>query len=170
MTRELLLLRHGKSDWTSAARGDFDRPLAKRGRKAVKRMARWVRVQGLAPDVIVSSPALRARETALRFCRFAALADSRVRWDDAVYGADLETLLAVLATAHAGVGRMMLVGHNPGFEELLGFLAGDGVEAGTRGRMPTAALACLAMPDVWTDLARGCARLVCLIRPRELTA
>ena len=92
MSRALLILRHGKSDWDSGAADDFHRPLAKRGRKAVKRMAQWLRAHGELPARIVSSPATRARETTLRFCRHAGLADSIVVWDEAIYGADVPAL------------------------------------------------------------------------------
>ena len=96
MACELLIFRHGKSDWGSDALNDFDRPLARRGRKAVKRMASWLRDQSLLPEHILSSTAERARQTALRLCRYADIPETRVEWRDAIYAADLETLLDVL--------------------------------------------------------------------------
>jgi len=168
-SRELLILRHGKSDWTTGAATDFDRPLAKRGRKAVKRIARWAREQDCLPDAVVSSPALRARQTTHRWCRRAGIADLPVVWESAIYMADPGTLLRVLARAPSAAGRVLLVGHNPGLEELLCYLAGGAAPlAGNSNPLPTAAIARLRMPADWRQLDPGCARLLALVRPRDL--
>ena len=169
MSRELLVFRHGKSDWGTDAADDFERPLAKRGRKAVARMARWLQDQDLAPDCIVSSTAVRAEQTTLRLCRHAGLSESIVTWTEVIYEAGLGTLLAVLAGVDPGCRRAMIVGHNPGFEHLVEHLSGGPIQAppGSPG-FPTAALARLAMPDDWSHLARGSAELLALVRPREL--
>lgn len=171
MARELLIFRHGKSDWDSAASSDFDRPLAKRGRKAVKRMAHWLREQNLLPQRILSSPAERARQTAVRLCRFVEIPESRIVWEEAIYAAEVEDLLAVLANDSGQNGRLMIIGHNPGLEELVEYLAGKPIEAPTgTPALPTAALARLTMPHDWRRLESGCARLVSVMRPRELFA
>lgn len=169
MPRELLVFRHGKSDWGTDAADDFDRPLAQRGRKAVKRMALWAREQDVLPHRIVSSTAERARQTTLRFCRHGDIPDSAVAWTDAIYEAGVATLLTVLAEMDPGCDRLMIVGHNPGFESLVEYLTGRPIQVppGTPA-FPTAALARLAMPDDWARLERGCADLLTLLRPREL--
>jgi len=159
MTRELLVF----------PLADFDRPLAKRGRKAVKRMARWLKEQAVAPDRILCSPAKRAEQTALRLCRGVGLTESIVAWEDAIYDAELQTLLEVLARQAEQEDRVMIVGHNPGLEELVEYLAGERLDSSTgKPKFPTAALARLEMPGDWTRLERGCARLVSVTRPREL--
>ncbi len=169
MARELLIFRHGKSDWGSDAVNDFERPLARRGRKAVKRMASWLREQDLLPQRILSSPAERARQTALRLCRHAEIPESRIVWEETIYAADLGALLDVLADAPGRHGRMLLVGHNPGLEELVEYLAGALIEAPAGSpALPTAALARMAMPYEWKRLESGCAQLVSIHRPREL--
>ncbi len=167
--RELLILRHGKSDWGGDAVNDFDRPLARRGRKAVKCMASWLREQGLLPEHILSSTAERARQTALRLCRHADIPESRVEWQEAIYAADLQALLDVLVNALQQHRRTMIVGHNPGLEELVEYLAGESIKApvGTPA-LPTAGLARLSMPDEWQRLESGCARVLSINRPREL--
>ena len=171
MTRELLIFRHGKSDWDSNAAGDFDRPLARRGRKAVKRMAFWLSDQNLLPQSILSSPAERARQTALRLCRYADIPESRVIWEESIYAADVPALLEVLAEAPGQHGRMMVVGHNPGLEELVEYLSGNPIEAPPGSpALPTAALARMTMPYDWKRLDCGCARLISINRPRELFA
>ena len=168
MTRELLVLRHGKSDWTSGT-PDFDRPLAARGRKATKRIGRWLREQELLPDHVVSSPALRARQSAERVCRAAGIDRARIEHDEAIYEASLETLLEVLATLPPRAARALIIGHNPGFDELVRHLGAGSLVRGEAGNlMPTAALARLAMPASWEQLARGSARCLSLTWPREL--
>lgn len=169
MARELLIFRHGKSDWDGKAAGDFNRPLAKRGRKAVKRMGNWLREQDCLPDLILSSPARRAEQTALRLCRHARLPAEIISWRATIYEADVGVLLEALAETDAGNDRIMLVGHNPGCVDLVVYLTGQPLPGESQApAFPTAALAQLAMPDEWSRLERGCARLLALIRPREL--
>jgi phosphohistidine phosphatase len=171
LSRELLIFRHGKSDWGGDAVSDFDRPLARRGRKSVKRMASWLREQGLLPQRILSSPAERARQTALRLCRHGNIPETRIDWQGAIYEADVRTLLEVLADARGQHRLTMIVGHNPGLEELLEHLAGEAIEAPAGGPvLPTAALARLSMPHEWQRLESGCAQLISINRPRELFA
>ena len=169
MSRELLILRHGKSDWSTSAATDFDRPLAKRGRKAVKRVARWMREQDCLPDAVISSPAVRARQTTHRLCRYAGLADIPVVWEPTIYAADLEALLHVLAQASEQAARVLLVGHNPGLEDLLRYLSnGSAALVRNANPLPTAALAQLRMPADWRRLGPRVAQLARLVRPREL--
>ncbi|MCG6940781.1 MAG: histidine phosphatase family protein [Thiohalocapsa sp.] len=169
MPRELLILRHAKSDWDTNAASDFERPLAKRGRKDAPRVGEWLYREGLIPRVIVSSPAQRARETTLKVCKCLDLPRKDIVWDEAVYDADLSTLLAVLARMPSDAELVLLVGHNPGLEELLRHLAGSDVEEPTDGKLlPTATVARLEMPNDWSELAGGCAGLVALVRPKQL--
>lgn len=162
------MLRHGKSDWNTGVR-DFDRPLAPRGRKATRHIGRLLAERGLLPELVVSSPALRARQTSERACRFAGIEASCIEWEPAIYEAELDTLLEVLALVPGHTARVMIVGHNPGFDELVRYLA-----AGTLATwddlnlMPTAALAHLEMPGSWADLRRGAGRCLDLVRPRDL--
>lgn len=170
MTRELLIFRHGKSDWTTDAPTDFDRPLATRGRKAVRRMGHWLKDQNLIPDYVVSSPAKRARQTAKRVIRFAELPGDSIHWDDRIYDADIEALLAVLAECPKNARRAMLIGHNPGLEDLVHHLTGGAAGEPPRNGpfMPTAAVAHLRTRNMWQNLKVGCAKFVSITRPREL--
>jgi phosphohistidine phosphatase len=169
MARELLLLRHAKSDWASAAASDFDRPLARRGKAEAPGVGRWLRRQDLVPDHVVSSPARRARQTARRVCEGLSFDPGRVAWDSAVYEAELHGLLAVLARCPPGARRVMLVGHNPGLEDLLAHLWGEATVVPEDGKLlPTATVARLELPDDWSALARGAGRLLSVTRPREM--
>ena len=170
MKRSLLIMRHGKSDWNTGSRSDFERPLAKRGQKAVKRMGQWLIQQELIPDHIISSPANRAQQTAIGICRAIKVAESTINWEPRVYGAGMATLLDVLTACPPLKQRVILIGHNPGLEMLVRFLAGETFETSHENNpMPTAALACLDMPDNWESLDAGAGQLISIIRPRELT-
>jgi phosphohistidine phosphatase len=169
MPRELLILRHAKSDWSSDAASDFQRPLAKRGKKDAPRVGAWLYREGIVPDRIVSSPAQRARDTALMVCKALDLKKKQLVWDDGVYDADTQALLDVLARLPSGDATVLLIGHNPGLEELIRYLGGDDVDEPDDGKLlPTAALARLEMPDDWSRLEPGCASLLRIVRPKQL--
>ncbi|MBN36034.1 MAG: phosphohistidine phosphatase [Rhodospirillaceae bacterium] len=169
MSRELLILRHAKSDWDPAIGRDFERPLAKRGRRAAKRMGKWVRSQGMLPDSITCSPALRARQTALRLTKAAELDERTISWEPRVYEASLETLLDILASTSSEPGCVLLIGHNPGLEHLVRYLSDDSLDAWDASNlMPTACLARLVLPADWGGLTAACAEVASISRPREL--
>jgi phosphohistidine phosphatase len=168
MARELLILRHGKSDW-SADTDDFHRPIKGRGKRGAQRTAAWLLQQDLVPDHIVSSPAVRAIETARIACNAMGLGRDTVTRDPRIYLATRQELLEVLGACPPKARRIMLVGHNPGLEDLLEFLADKPNPVPANGKqLPTAALARLAMPEAWRSLEAGCARVLDLVRPATL--
>ena len=168
MSRELLILRHGKSDW-SAGTDDYNRPLKKRGKRGAKLIAEWLKGQGLNPDLVVSSPATRAIDTARRLVAALDLDPGKIQTDERIYEASAGELLEVLADCPRDARRVAIVGHNPGLEDLLLYLVPTPPVMPEDGKlMPTAALACLTMPDEWGSLAEGSARLLHLTRPAAL--
>ena len=169
MNRELLILRHAKSDWPPDMVNDIDRPLSKRGRRISKRLGKWLRSQALLPDQILCSTAQRTRETALRVCRFAELPESLISWEPRVYEARLETLLDIVGNSPGGINRLLLIGHNPGVEYLVRYLADDSLEVwDTPNLMPAGAVAHMRMPIDWRNLTPACAAVASIGRPREL--
>lgn len=169
MPRELLLLRHAKSDWESGAATDFDRPLAKRGKNDAPKVGAWLYREGLVPDHVVSSPAERARQTVEKVCKRLDFKKKRIIWEPDVYEADISDLLDVLARCPAKATTVLVVGHNPGLEELVLHLAGEEIERPSDGKLlPTAAVARLEMPEDWSQLAPGSAQLISITRPRGL--
>jgi phosphohistidine phosphatase len=166
--KTLLVLRHGKSDW-STGEDDFDRPLIDRGRLGSRKMGAWIRHRKLRPDLVLSSPAERARETTEAACQAMGLAAKKVRWDERIYAAPTEFLLAALADCPKGVERVMLVGHNPGLEDLVAYLAEGELDIPDDGKvLPTSALAQLEVFADWPKLTRGCATLVSVTRPGQV--
>jgi phosphohistidine phosphatase len=171
MPRELLILRHAKSDWSRGAVTDFERPLAKRGKKDAPRVGEWLYREGLVPDLVISSPAERSRQTALKVCKSMDFKKKQIQWNDELYAAEVGSLLRVLARCTSRARIVLLVGHNPGLEELVRYLAADEVHEPSDGKLlPTAALARLEMPDDWSNLEAGCAQLLAVTRPRKLVA
>lgn len=169
MSRELLILRHAKSDWSDDALSDFERPLTKRGKRDAPLVGAWLYREGLVPDCVLSSPAARARDTALKVCKALDFKKKRITWDADLYDAGLEALLAALARCPADAPIVLLVAHNPGLEELLKHLLGtDDPDPNDDKLLPTATLARLEMPDDWSRLDAGCAVLLAIVRPKGL--
>ena len=171
MSRELWILRHAKSDWGAGCVHDVERPLAKRGLKAAPKMGQWMSGQGLRPDYILSSPAQRARQTIELVCDALGLDQQVIQWDERLYPGEREVLLGVLADCPPKAKTVLLVGHNPGLEELLEYLGGSTVAVPPDGKLlPTATLARLALPKDWSRLRAGDGRLLAITRPKELKA
>lgn len=161
-SRELLLLRHAKSDWGEAGLADHERPLNPRGLRDAPRMGAWLRKQGWLPDELLSSPARRARQTlGLLAAEFDGPAIAP-RQDPRIYDATLSDLLAALADCRGQ--RVLLVGHNPGLEELAGHLLGSSAPR----EMPTCCLLRIALPGDWSQLAAGCGQSLAQQLAREL--
>jgi phosphohistidine phosphatase len=172
----VMLLRHAKSSWDAPALADFDRPLAKRGIKAAPAMGRAIAELGLKPDLILCSPANRTLQTlALALPEMGNIA-AKIINDDAIYMAAPETLLAMLRKLPDGPDAphtVMIVGHNPGMEELADDLTGGGeMEAleEMAEKFPTAALAVINF-DVgrWRDVEPGTGSLALFLTPARLT-
>jgi len=160
--KRLFVLRHAKSSWSDAELADFERPLNDRGLAAAPFMGRLMKDRNLTPDIVLSSPASRARQTT-ELVREAAGWKPKIRFDDRIYEASPLTLLRVAEELSNGIGSAMVVGHNPGME---GFIR---VLTGRLESMPTAALAIIDLAiDDWALIAAGSGRLVEVIRPKEL--
>ena len=168
MSRTLVLLRHGKSDW-STGEEDYDRPLKKRGRNASTLVGKWLKTHDQVPDFVVASSAKRAMQTAEIACEAMGLQNKNKKSRKHIYLATPEDLLYVLEDCPEQAQRVMLVGHNPGLEELLYYLLNGRLTIPEDGKiMPTATVAILHMPDSWSKLECGSAELEFLVRPREL--
>ena len=162
--KTLLVLRHAKSSWSDPALDDHERPLNKRGRRDGPRMGQLVREYGLIPDVVISSNAVRARLTAEAVVEAARYA-GQILLDPHLYMASAGDILSRLRAVREKAETVMIVGHNPGLEELVAQLTGE------RQDLPTAALAQIVLPiHRWRDLTlstRG--TLLGHWRPKELT-
>jgi phosphohistidine phosphatase len=167
--KRLYLLRHAKSSWDDPTLADHDRPLAPRGRRAAEVMAKHLGRKGIAPEVVLCSPSRRTRETLTRIAQGLGK-NADVRIEAELYAASATALLEVLHEVPDEVDSVMLIGHNPGIQDLALSLASAGAEIPRlRSKFPTAALATLELNGTWRELAPGSAELVWFAKPKELS-
>lgn len=160
--KTLYLLRHAQSSWTAPGLRDFDRPLNASGRESAPLVGRFIREKKLSVDLLLCSPATRARQTAALVSQSAGLS-AELLYDERIYEADVARLLEVVARAVESAQALMLVGHNPGMEGLLTFLTAE------ERQMSTAALACVTLEaEKWGEVREHAGRLEWLVRPEEL--
>lgn len=161
--RELLILRHAKSSWAESGVDDHDRPLNPRGFGDAPRMGQLLRELELVPDLILASTALRAATTAKLVAEACGFEGEPTR-TEALYLADPQTIVDLVAELTDRVHRVLVVAHNPGLADLV-----FGLTGGDEG-FPTAALAAVRIPiDHWSELALGIrCELKGLWRPKEL--
>ena len=160
----LYLLRHAKSSWDDPSLADRERPLAPRGERAADMMGEHLRSKKIAPDIVLCSPAVRARQT---------LEGLGMDWDARIepvlYGASEGDLVERLRKLPVDVESVMLIGHNPALEELTLMLAGEGGALGkVHRKYPTGALATLEFDGDWSSLRPHAARLRSFVRPKDL--
>ncbi len=159
----LLLMRHAKSSWADPAQPDYARPLNERGRQAAPLMGRFLRRHYPHLELIISSPAERARQTA-QLAHSAAQFNCALTYDARIYEASALCLLAVVNEITEPASIVLLVGHNPGMEEFVRLLTAAPPE-----RMPTAAVACIKFElATWRAVTVQTGRLSQLSRPKEI--
>jgi phosphohistidine phosphatase len=166
--KHLYLLRHAKSSWKDATLADHDRPLSGRGRRAAKAVGRHMRADGIEPQLVLCSSALRARETLARI--EPALGRGAVKVERQLYASSATALMARLRRLPGSVDSVLIIGHNPGVQELTLALAAS-PPASLGAKYPTGALATLELRiDSWGTLDVGCGELIGFVRPRDLEA
>lgn len=168
--KSLTLLRHAKSGWDDPVSRDFDRPLNPRGRRAARTVGREMKAQGLAFDLVLASPARRVIETLEEVA--AAHGPIRPDYDRRLYLASIATLLEIVRAAPDEVERLLLVGHNPGLEELalcLSLRDEAGLRREVEVKYPTGTVAQIALQvERWAQVEEGSGTIVRFIRPRDL--
>jgi phosphohistidine phosphatase len=168
--KTLTLLRHAKSGWDDPVSRDFDRPLNPRGRRAARTVGHEMKALGLAFDFVLASPARRVVETLEEVA--SACGAVHPVYDERLYLPSIATLMEVVRSTPDAVERLMLVGHNPGLEELALSLAASGTDplrSELEIKYPTGTLAEIGLPAArWADVREGTGRIVRFIRPRDL--
>jgi phosphohistidine phosphatase len=163
--KTLIVMRHAKSSWDDTSLGDYERPLNKRGKRDAPRMGKLIFQQELVPQLIITSSAKRARKTA-EATAASARYDGRIEATRDFYHAGARTYIEQLNGLADDYSRVMVVGHNPGLEELIEELTG------LWERMPTAAVAAIELRiDQWSKLTENIeGKLINLWIPREITS
>ena len=167
--RSFMLMRHAKSDWNSAALDDFSRPLNSRGRRDARAIGRWMLNSGYVPDVILSSPSVRTRETVTRLGKGLGMdLTLRTSWFEELYHASAQQIVHVLQRHGTGV-LSMVVAHNPGLEMALDWLTDpENRSSEHRKTFPTAACYVLEARLDAGKIAGGNAQIRCHMRPKLL--
>ena len=161
--KSVILFRHGKSDWDAVYNTDHNRPLAKRGIKAAKRMGKYVADLDQMPDLVISSPAVRAKTT-VQLAMESGEWSSEFKLDRSIYGGASGTLLDLLYNINDSVGVACLVGHEPTFSSFISNCTNSGWI-----RFPTASMARLDFEvSAWKEIRFGQGTLAWLTRPKEL--
>jgi phosphohistidine phosphatase len=167
----LSLFRHAKSSWDNPDLEDFERPLNERGEAAAPRMGKFMASQGMVPDLILCSPAARARQT-LELALPHFRSEPTVNYEDELYLAPSATLLKRIRKLEAKVKHAMIVGHDPGLHSLASELTGSGdpelLQAMTH-KFPTAGLAVIQFDvSAWSKVRPGTGRLELFMTPKRL--
>jgi phosphohistidine phosphatase len=168
-SRTVILLRHGKSSWSDSILADIDRPLAPRGERATRKLAKYMRRKRIQPALVLCSPSLRTRQT-LEAVESSLGKRSAVEIVPQLYAASEQELLERLQALPESVSSVMLIGHNPGLHNLALVLASRGDDLPQlEEKFPTGALATLVVhSESWAALSPGDAELVDYVVPRQL--
>jgi phosphohistidine phosphatase len=159
--KTLYILRHAKSSWDDSDLADFDRPLNDRGKTTAPFMGEVMQRNGYAPAVIISSPAVRARETA-KLAKQAGALEADIKLEERIYEASPQALQQVISEVDDRFDSAMVVGHNPGMEGFIRLLTGKSEP------MPTASLAIIDLDTPsWAAIKPGSGTLTRIIRPKD---
>lgn len=166
---QLIVMRHAKSDWSEESCSDFERPLTTRGKKSAKQMGKWLK-RRYHIDRIICSPALRTKQTCQLVTEQLRLPQNHIRWESGIYDASLHDLISVITKYSEDIRTLLLIGHNPGLDQLLCYLSRDPPATNSAGKLlTTAAIAVLDYGDAAITVQPGYACLQCLVRPKELS-
>ena len=169
MKKELIILRHAKSDWNTKYSLDRERPLNKRGKREAQLIGNWMAQQQLVPDLVLCSPAKRATKTLEQVLTATGSENIKVKYMESLYFADLGTLLDIINITPDSVQRLLLVGHNPGLEELVSYLSIQSIPPTKNGKLLTTAnIALLEIENKFSQLEQHANNLHSLVRPKEL--
>ncbi|MDW8287367.1 MAG: histidine phosphatase family protein [Flammeovirgaceae bacterium] len=162
--KTLYLVRHAKSSWKNEELDDFDRPLNKRGKKDAPFMGKKLRkLWDAAPELILSSPAKRARKTARKMAKKLHYPKKKIVYIDGIYEATEATLLKILHEQSDTVSSLMIFGHNPSLTALCNLLGNEAIE-----NIPTAGVVCLTFNvDSWSSITVNSGKLVFFDYPKR---
>lgn len=163
MAKQLLLIRHAKSDWANSNLTDFDRPLNQRGDKNAPEMVQRLVHKGIQPELIVSSPALRALTTAKYFAAGWKMEADKLVINDAIYEATTNALLKTISNFDDQYHQVALFGHNPGLSDLLNYLTKAYI-----ANMPTCGVAVIEFPfNEWKLVSGNTGHLILFDYPKN---
>ncbi len=158
----LYLLRHAKSSWKDLSVSDFDRPLNKRGKKDAPKMGKFLNDRNVKVDLIISSPAKRTKETSKIIAEGIGY-KNQIIFDENIYEASLEQLLALIKNLNKNLNSVMLVAHNPGLTELANYFVNEDID-----NIPTCGIAAIKLENGWDEVKQNCGKLLFFEYPKKL--
>jgi phosphohistidine phosphatase len=163
MAKQLLLIRHAKSDWNNAGLKDFDRPLNKRGNSNAPEMAQRMFKKGIIPNLLVSSPALRALTTAKHFASTLQIPSEKLQKESTIYEANVKSLLNVVNDLDDQADFVALFGHNPGLTDFANYLSNSNIY-----NMPTCSMVMIAFScENWSEVSADTGEIVFFDYPKN---
>ena len=161
--KTLYIIRHAKSDWKDLSLSDFERPLNKRGEKNAFFMGELFSQQKIHPDLIVASPAVRAKITAKEIAKKVGYNTKEIVYAERLYLADVDTIEEVLKKAPSSKNTIFLVGHNPGLTLFAEYISGYDID-----NIPTCGIFCVTLKnDDWKSIGKGMAKFVSFDYPKK---
>ncbi len=159
----LYLVRHAKSSWSDLSLDDFDRPLNKRGKHNAPFMGEKLRKRGVKPDIILSSPALRAKKTAQKIAKELGYPVQKIKWRKGIYEATESHLLAILQSVKKELKTVMMVGHNPEFTQFSNMLCDSYIY-----NIPTSGVVCIQFDvEKWSEVSEKSGELLFFDYPKR---
>lgn len=159
MMKTLYILRHAKSSWSDSGLADFDRPLKTRGLEDAAFIGGVMFENQIQPALILSSPAKRAKQTAI-LVKESGMLNAPIRYEEKIYEASPHTLVKIISEIEENAENVLLVGHNPGMENLVKFFTGEDVG------FPTAGFAVVSLwINEWRDVGANCGQLELFVSP-----
>lgn len=161
--KTLYIIRHGKSDWSDPSLNDFERPLNKRGKKNALFMGEVLAQKKVHPDLIVSSPALRAKMTAKEIAKKVGYNTKKIVYEEGLYMADINQIEDVLKKISSSKKSVFIVGHNPGFTRFAEYISGYEID-----NIPTCGIFCVTFKsDDWQSIKKETAKFISFEYPKK---
>ena len=162
--KTLIIVRHAKSDWTIEGQRDFDRDLNQRGYRDAPRMAMQFSQTGFIPDLIISSPAKRARITAGFFAERLEYNEEDIAFDDSIYESTVGNILSIINSIEEDYSNVMIFGHNPAFTYIVEYLSDYDLV-----NLPTCGIIRISFEvETWAEISKSTGNVDSYMFPKEV--
>lgn len=162
--RQLILIRHAKSSWSNPDLSDFDRPLNKRGKRDLAFMSVLLSQKNMTPELIISSPALRTKLTAIEFANKIGYNKNEIIWNKNLYLASYMKILKIIKQIENKINCAIIVGHNPGLTDLQNYLCNEEID-----NIPTSGIVSMSTIKEWIDVESKDFELVFFEFPKKIS-
>jgi phosphohistidine phosphatase len=162
--KQLLIMRHGKSAWDDPGTADFERSLNERGQRDIPEMAKRLNKKKFIPDLIVSSDAKRAKESARLLAKSLAYPELHIQLEHAIYQANLDDLIHIIRQFDDRFNKIIMIGHNPTFTGMSGYLSDSFLD-----HLPTSGMVLFDMQVLsWKQTSKKCAKTTWFDFPKSM--